>query len=127
MDTRTARRLLTRERERLQGLLQAATASGDAVSLASLGPGDNADVGGRILERELAESVQMHAEAGLREVDEAFARLERKRFGVCEVCREPIGRARLLERPASRTCVVHAGADTGAYAPIAQGSGGRSA
>lgn len=114
MDTRTARRLLEQERMRLQRLLEAATASEDAVSLAAAAPGDSADVGGRIIEREIAESFHVHAQRGLREVDEAFARIADNRFGVCDVCGGPIGRERLKVLPATRACVAHATADLGA-------------
>lgn len=43
-------------------------------------------------------------EAELRDVEHALARLEEGTYGICEVCREPIGEARLEERPATRLC-----------------------
>jgi hypothetical protein len=43
----------------------------------------------------------------LRDVDDALRRLERGEYGVCEVCGEPIGGARLEALPATRFCLMH--------------------
>lgn len=112
MDEQTARRLLEQERKRLQGLLDDASRSAEAPGLTPPAPGDTADVGGRILERELADSLQVHAQRGLREVQDALERLDRHRFGICEACGAPIAAERLTARPATRTCVRHASTQT---------------
>lgn len=108
MDARTARRLLTRERQRLEAILDEAMNSRGGVSLVPLVAGEGADVVGRLVEREIAESVQGHAAWALREVDDALARLDQHRFGTCQACGEPIERERLRARPVARTCVAHA-------------------
>jgi len=43
----------------------------------------------------------------LRDVDDAIGRLERGEYGLCELCGEPIGAARLEALAATRFCVRH--------------------
>lgn len=114
MHTATARRLLEAERERLQAILERTTAPPEAHGPTPPVPGDTADVGARILERELTDSLQAHSTWALRDVDDALERLDRDRFGLCESCGEPIDDERLKARPATRTCVLHANTHTGA-------------
>jgi RNA polymerase-binding transcription factor DksA len=115
MDARVARRMLEHERERLQGLLEAARTARAWAGLGPALPGDDADAGERRVEYELAESMRLHALRELYEVDEALARIHADTYGACEVCRAPIGDERLQARPATRTCVSHA--DSSASCP----------
>src|SRR3954452_11473996 len=41
----------------------------------------------------------------LDDIDDALRRIEDGRYGVCEICREPIGSERLAARPIARTCI----------------------
>lgn len=43
--------------------------------------------------------------ASIREIDIAIERFEKGRYGVCEMCGEPIPAERLEARPATTTCV----------------------
>lgn len=114
MDAATARRLLEAERERLQTILDQTAPPAEAPGPAPPAPGDTADVGARILERELADSLQGHTARALRDVADALERLDRDRYGLCESCGGPIHDERLTARPAARTCVLHADTHTGA-------------
>ena len=107
MDAKTAQILLDRERNRLRQMLPALAMSGaPAGDLRE--PEAEADSGNRMLERELAESLESFIAGELAEVDAAMRRLERRPFGRCEVCGSRITDARLRARPAARTCTAHA-------------------
>ena len=56
-------------------------------------------------ERSQVDALIRQAEAHLAEVDAAYARLAEGRYGVCEVCGQPIPAGRLEARPTARTCV----------------------
>ena len=47
------------------------------------------------------------AQALIREVDDALARMDAGTYGLCEVCREPIDAERLIADPLSRFCLDH--------------------
>ncbi len=59
-------------------------------------------------ERSQADSLRLAALSRLDEIDAARARLMTGRYGFCEVCGEPIPRARLEIRPWAARCVHHA-------------------
>src|SRR5580698_950910 len=96
--------LLRTERSSLQG------------QLIELGFGDEGDTG-LSYDSNFADSSQVTAERGeaerlatelreaLDEVDAALIRLEAGTYGLCEVCGNPIGEARLEAMPAARLCI----------------------
>jgi DnaK suppressor protein len=55
-------------------------------------------------ERDLALSAQ--ALAAVEEIDDALRRIDRKSYGSCERCHEPIPKARLRALPFARLCVA---------------------
>ena len=59
-------------------------------------------------ERSQLSSLIDRARAHLAQIDAAMTRLTDGRYGLCEVCGEPIAPARLEARPTARTCVAHA-------------------
>ncbi|MGO1318230.1 MAG: TraR/DksA family transcriptional regulator [Cellulomonadaceae bacterium] len=56
-------------------------------------------------ERSQVDALARQADADRAEAEAALERLEAGTYGVCEVCGEPIGAARLEARPAARRCV----------------------
>ncbi|MCX6796283.1 MAG: TraR/DksA family transcriptional regulator [Candidatus Falkowbacteria bacterium] len=42
----------------------------------------------------------------LRDIDSALARIEKGEYGICKYCKQPIGKKRMLARPATSTCVA---------------------
>jgi RNA polymerase-binding transcription factor DksA len=84
-----------------------------ALMAASLGSNadDEHDPEGQTIafERAQLSASAERARSQLLEVEEALARLASGTYGVCDVCRRPIGAARLDARPTARTCVEHTG------------------
>lgn len=112
MDTEQARRRLEEERERLAVMLQHGEEGLDLQEEGGTGelssPDQHpADLGSEILEREQSLSIFQNAETRLRDVEDAFARLEDGTYGTCEICGQPVGRERLAALPAARFCVEH--------------------
>ena len=64
-------------------------------------------------ERSQLSSLIDRARAHLAQIDAAMTRLTEGRYGLCEVCGEPIAPARLEARPTARTCVAHAAVSKG--------------
>jgi DnaK suppressor protein len=113
MDKRTIRRRLREERKRLEALLlereESVVANGD--------PGDPgptelsfvdqhaADAGSELFERQKELSLRENAEGRLQDVDDALRKLDEGTYGDCEVCGDPIPKARLEAVPTARLCV----------------------
>ena len=105
------RALLIEERQVYVG--QAADLRAEADSLAlEREPGDvqfdeESGEGGTVAvdrERDLALSAQ--ALAAVEEIDDALTKVDRKTYGACERCHEPIPKARLRALPYARLCVA---------------------
>jgi DnaK suppressor protein len=105
------RTLLTDERSVYQG--QAEDLRAEADSLAQeREPGDvqfdeESGEGGTVAvdrERDLALSAQ--ALGAVEEIDDALRRIDRKTYGACERCHQPIPKARLRALPYARLCVA---------------------
>ena len=113
MDTNTARRLLTEERERLEGVRGSSTDDGGAflepevISTSELSGVDQhpADVGTELFERERDLAIMERVDAELAEVDHAFSKLDQGTYGVCEACGRTIPDPRLEALPATRFCI----------------------
>jgi DnaK suppressor protein len=58
------------------------------------------------LEREVELSIERDLAAQIDDVDDALRRLDQGRYGLCEVCGQPIGADRLVAMPAARRCVA---------------------
>jgi len=65
-----------------------------------------ADAGTDAMEREKAFLLASAEGRLLMEINEALRRLYRGEFGVCEICGEPIARARLEAMPYTRLCLA---------------------
>ena len=104
-----ARRRLEAERASARAGLARLTGDYDAVVAASRDSNadDEHDPEGATIafERSQIGALVRRTHQHVEEVDAALARLERGVYGVCEVCGEPIGEARLEARPVARTCI----------------------
>jgi DnaK suppressor protein len=56
-------------------------------------------------DRELDEGLEEGAQQTLRDIDDALRKIEEGSYGVCEVCGEPIGAARLSAIPWAKLCI----------------------
>ncbi|MCX4848537.1 TraR/DksA C4-type zinc finger protein [Streptomyces sp. NBC_00893] len=102
-----ARAELTSETMRLRSELEAASAA-----LAGLmrdsgdGAGDDeADTGTKNITREHEMSLAANAQEMLDQTERALARLEAGTYGLCEICGNPIGKARMQAFPRATLCV----------------------
>jgi DnaK suppressor protein len=66
--------------------------------------GDLIDQANADIEADLEISRRQDNTRLLRDIEEALARIRRGTFGVCEVCKEPISKARLEAVPWTRVC-----------------------
>lgn len=66
---------------------------------------DSADAGTKAFEREHELALTQNARDLLDQGERALARIDAGTYGVCESCREPIGKARLLAFPRATLCV----------------------
>ena len=102
---------LREERDAVRARLASMTADLEAVFAASQDSNadDEHDPEGQTIayERSQLSSLIERAHAHLDELEAAMARLADGRYGLCEVCGEPIAPARLEARPTARTCVAH--------------------
>ena len=109
-DDDEARRRLTTERERVQGLIQSIHADGiDESAADEVGDishvTDPADQGSETFEREKDLAILEGLEADLAEIEAALQRLDDGTFGVDEVTGDPIDPERLDALPTARTNV----------------------
>ena len=105
------RALLLEERSIYDGQAHDLRAEADSLAL-EREPGDvqfdeESGEGGTVTvdrERNLALSAQ--ASAAVEEIDDAVRKIERKTYGACERCHQPIPKARLRALPFARLCVA---------------------
>lgn len=110
MDTDQARQRLLSERRRLEEVREAAgrlSAGAKEAAERELSSADQhpAELATETMERELDQTVVLHAEAELAEIDAALARLDAGAYGRCEECSGEISEARLEALPAARYCL----------------------
>jgi RNA polymerase-binding transcription factor DksA len=120
-----ARRLLADRRAEVERLRDGLDPIEDEQSdLAALSSADQhpADTGTELSDRTAALALREHAEAELREIDDAERRLDAGTYGRCEICDQPVGDERLEAEPATRRCIVHAGPRGEAAVPGPEGS-----
>lgn len=104
-----ARELLEAERQQALGRLAALTADFDEVVAASRDSNvdDEHDPEGATIafERSQVAALVLQVQGHLAEVEAAIQRLQGGKYGICELCGQPIAEARLEARPAARTCI----------------------
>lgn len=113
MDTRTIRRRLEEERERLREHLaeredQVEVNGGPAnggPTVLSFVDQHAADAGSELFERQKELSLRENAEGRLQDVKDALAKLQEGVYGRCEICDGQIPKARLQAVPTARLCL----------------------
>ena len=112
MNLDAARRRLTEERTRLEGIRDAFLSgqngtAGEWSGTAELSLVDQhpADIGTETFERDKDMSILYNVEAELSDIERALRRLDDGVYGRCEACGRPIGAARLQARPMTRFCI----------------------
>ena len=109
-DDDAARRQLTTDRERVEGLIQSLRDEGlDQSAADEVGDishvTDPADQGSETFEREKDLAILEQLEADLAEIEAALQRLDEGTYGIDEVTGQPIARERLEAYPTARTNV----------------------
>jgi DnaK suppressor protein len=104
-DADTIRASLESERDRLRKHVDELSADTDT-SLSF--DGGFADSGQVAAERGEFTSLANSLRDQLDDVEKALTALDEGRYGLCEVCQQPIADARLEAMPATRRCIEHA-------------------
>ncbi|MBI3976120.1 MAG: TraR/DksA C4-type zinc finger protein [Armatimonadetes bacterium] len=110
-DQKEFRRLLEDERDRLTEELEALEEHTPEVEhqvgmdLGGSYDEDFADVAGDTFEREKGFAIESSVQALLTQVEEALARLDKGRYGICENCGRAIHPARLKAIPYAKLCI----------------------
>ncbi len=99
---------LDREIEELRGEIERAeTDLADRMRDSGDGAGeDEADIGAKTFEREHELSLTHNARDLLRQNERAVQRIDAGTYGMCELCSNPIGKARLQAFPRATLCMV---------------------
>lgn len=66
---------------------------------------DQAEAGSYMVEREYQLGIIENCKEQIMQVQDAISRLERGEYGICDDCKQPIGKARLLAYPRATQCV----------------------
>lgn len=112
IDTTSIRSRLEDERSRLAGAAElldhesSGTMEDELGELAD-GSSDNhlGDLASAMYDRELDEGLEDGVKASIVEIDAALGRIDDGTYGICEVCSQPIGAARLEALPWARLCI----------------------
>lgn len=112
MDEARARKLLQAERDRLTDLRRRKASEFDqplSDSMSELSSFDQhpGDLASETAERETSLAVLEHIDEQLQAIDDAFARLDEGRYGICEGTGEPIPDERLEADPTARYTVEY--------------------
>jgi DnaK suppressor protein len=111
VDVERFRLLLQEERLRKLALLPALRQDITSVNAARQDSNvdDEHDPEGATIAFELSQASALLAQstAGLAHIDQALARIDAGRFGICEVCGEEIAEGRLEARPWTPYCIRH--------------------
>lgn len=68
---------------------------------------EQSELADKFEEMENRSAVEIHLEEKIGEVNAALDRIEKDKFGICEICKEKIDEKRMEANPAAATCVKH--------------------
>ena len=68
---------------------------------------EQSELADKFEEMENRSAVEIHLEEKLGEVNAALNRIEKGKYGICEICGEKINEERMEANPSAATCVKH--------------------
>ncbi len=78
----------------------------EIASLKSADVSDEADHATISTDSEIEHAINTKLMNELKEIDYALLKISNKTYGICEMCEEPIGIARLKVKPQAKYCIV---------------------
>jgi DnaK suppressor protein len=78
----------------------------EMASLKSAGASDEADHATISADSEIGHAISSKLREELKEIDYALFKIANGNYGICEMCEEPIGTARLKVKPQAKYCIV---------------------
>ncbi len=78
----------------------------EMASLKSADASDEADHATISTDSEIGHAISSKLREELKEIDYALFKISGKTYGICEMCEEPIGTARLKVKPQAKYCIV---------------------
>jgi DnaK suppressor protein len=103
---------LTEEKHRLVGDLKkigrnVGADDWEATSATEIDPADETEMADKLEELGTNDAVVSELEKQLKDVDDALAKIDDNKYGVCETCGAQIEEDRLEANPSARTCKAH--------------------
>ena len=96
--------MLTQRKEEIQKTVQ--DSEKEIQSLKSADASDEADFATISADSEIERTISSKLMNELKEIDYALFKIENGTYGICEMCEEPIGVARLQVKPQAKYCIV---------------------
>ncbi len=96
--------MLTNRKDEIQKTMQ--DSEKEIQSLKSADASDEADYATISADSEIERTISSKLMNELKEIDYALFKIENKTYGICEMCEEPIGTARLQVKPQAKYCIV---------------------
>lgn len=81
-------------------------ASNEIVAMRGGGVSDEFDIASINADQLIEQSINAQQRQELNEIDYALNKIDKKTYGICEMCEEDIGLARLRVKPHARYCIV---------------------
>jgi len=96
--------ILLKRKEQILKIINANTKEID--SLRDMEASDEADHASLSADAAIEEALTLKQEKEIKEIDYALFKIENKTYGICEMCEEDIGIARLKVKPQAKYCIV---------------------
>ena len=96
--------MLNKRKEEIQKTIQ--DSEREIQSLKSADASDEADHATISADSEIERTINSKLMNELKDIDYALFKIANKTYGICEMCEEPIGIARLQVKPQAKYCIV---------------------
>ncbi|MBN7288264.1 MULTISPECIES: RNA polymerase-binding protein DksA [Campylobacter] len=94
------------EERKIQIKKNIADASSEVNGLRDSGASDEFDIASINTDQLIEQSISAQQRAELNEIDLALSKIFNKTYGICDMCEEEIGMARLKVKPHARYCIA---------------------